>query len=170
MRFIYTRIIMSDTYNFNGETQFIKEAKDNVSITQNIYKNAPELEKKIDELEINETQSAEIDALVDTLFEKIDESRLKANEFSDEAVAEFNKAKYSSDTKAKIKWTYPLSGIIKELTGFSFEFEQEWKRSKEITPEGIIGILRKIIPADELNLIKLNEIENVGNAPKALPE
>ena len=53
---------MSDTYNFHGETQFIKEAKDNVSITQNIYKNAPELEKKLDEMfdEINEKQSAEM--------------------------------------------------------------------------------------------------------------
>ena len=45
--------------------------------------------------------------MIDIFFRKIDESRLKANQFSDEAIKEFNKAKYSSDTKAKIKWTYP---------------------------------------------------------------
>ncbi len=161
---------MSDTYNFHGETQFIKEAKGNVSITQNIYKNAPELEKKLDEMfaKISEKQSAEMNALIDILFRKIDESRLKANQFSDEAIEEFNEAKYSSDTKAKIKWTYPLSGIIKELTGFSFELEQEWKRSKEIKPEWFLGKLRKIIPANELQQTKFNEIETEDNTPKSL--
>ena len=161
---------MSDTYNFHGETQFIKEAKDNVSITQNIYKNAPELEKKLDEMfdKISEKQSAEMNVLIDILFRKIDESHLKANQFSDEAIEEFNEAKYGSDTKAKIKWTYPLSGIIKELTGFSFELEQEWKRSKEIKPEWFLGTLRKIIPANELQQTKFNEIETGDNTPKSL--
>lgn len=161
---------MSDEYHFHGETQFIKEAKDNVSITQNIYKDSPELNRKLNEMftEINESQSAEINTLIDALFQKIDESRLKANDFSDEQIEEFNKAKYSSDTKAKIKWTYPLSGVIKELTGISFELEKEWKRSEEIKPEGIIAALRKIIPAHELNLTKLNEIETADDTPKAL--
>jgi hypothetical protein len=163
---------MNDTYNFHAETQFIKEAKDNVSIIQNIYKDSPELNRKLDEMfaEINENQSAEINTLIDALFQKIDESRLKANDFSDEQIGDFNKAKYSNDTKAKIKWTYPLSGIIKELTGFSFELEQEFKRSKEIKPERIISILRKIIPAHELQQTKFNEIETTGNNPKALNE
>jgi len=163
---------MNDTYTFHGETQFIKEAKDNVSIIQNIYKDSPELNQKLDEMftEINENQSAEINALIDTLFQKIDESRLKANDFSDEQVEEFNKAKYSSDTKAKIKWTYPLSGVIKELTGFSFELEQEFKRSKEIKPERIISTLRKIIPAHELQQTNFNEIETTVNYPKSLKE
>jgi len=163
---------MNDTYNFHAETQFIKEAKDNVSIIQNIYKDSPELNRKLDEMfaEINENQSAEINTLVDALFQKIDESRLKANDFSDEQIEDFNKAKYSSDTKAKIKWTYPLSGIIKELTGFSFELEQEYKRSKEIEPERIISILRKVTPAHELQQTNFNEIETTGNSPKALNE
>jgi hypothetical protein len=120
--------------------------------------------------EINENQSAEINTLIDALFQKIDDSRLKANDFSDEQIGDFNKAKYSNDTKAKIKWTYPLSGIIKELTGFSFELEQEFNRSKEIKPERIISILRKIIPAHELQLTNFNEIETTGNNPKALNE
>lgn len=163
---------MSDTFNFHGETQFIKEAKDNVSITQNIYKDLPELEKKLDEMfdKVNQQQSAEINALVDLLFSKIDESKLKENKFSDEKIAEFNKAKYSNDTKAKLKWTYPLSGIIKEVTGLSFDIEKEWKMSKEITPEGIIGVLRKVIPAHELHLTGFNEIEPAPAAPKSLTE
>lgn len=163
---------MNDTYNFHAETQFIKEAKDNVSIIQNIYKDSPELNRKLDEMfaEINENQSAEINTLIDALFQKIDESRLKANDFSDEQIGDFNKAKYSNDTKAKFKWTYPLSGIIKELTGFSFELEHEFKRSKEIKPERIISILRKITPAHELQQTKFNEIETTGNNPKALNE
>lgn len=161
---------MSDTYNFHGETQFIKEARDNVSIIQNIYKDSPELNRKLDEIfaEINENQSAEMNTLIDALFQKIDESRLKANDFSDEQIEEFNKAKYSSDTKAKIKWTYPLSGVIKELTGFSFELEKEWKRSKEIKPDLLISTLRKLIPAHELQETNFNEIETIVNKPKAL--
>lgn len=163
---------MNDEYNFHSETQFIKEAKDNVSITQNIYKDSPELEKKLDEMvsKLDESKSAEINALVDLLFAKIDESHLKANNFSDEEVEEFNKAKYSSDTKTKIKWTYPLSGVIKELTGFSWEVEQEWKRSKEIKPEGIIAALRKVIPEHELQRTGFNEIEHSTDAPKALSD
>lgn len=160
---------MNDTYNFHAETQFIKEAKDNVSIIQNIYKDSPELNRKLDEMfaEINENESTEMNTLIDALFQKIDESRLKANDFSDEQIEEFNKAKYSSDTKAKIKWTYPLSGVIKELTGFSFELEKEWKRSEEIKPDWFIKTLRKTTPAHELNLIKLNEIETAVDTPKA---
>lgn len=163
---------MNDTYNFHAETQFIKEAKDNVSIIQNIYKDSPELNRKLDEMfaEINENQSAEINTLIDVFFQKIDESRLKANDFSDEQIGDFNKAKYSNDTKAKIKWTYPLSGIIKELTGFSFELEQEVKRSKEIKPDWVINGLRKIIPAHELQQTNFNKIETTGNNPKALNE
>ena len=161
---------MSDTYNFHGETQFIKEAKDNVSIIQNIYKDAPEFNQMLDKMfsEINENQSTEINMLIDALFQKIDESQLKANQFSNEEIKEFNEAKYSSDTKAKIKWTYPLSGVIKELTGFSAEIEKEWKRSKEIKPSGIITALRKVIPAHELQQTKFNEIETSGETPKAL--
>jgi hypothetical protein len=128
------------------------------------------LNRKLNEMfaEINENQSTEINTLIDALFQKIDESRLKANDFSDEQIEEFNETKYSSDTKAKIKWTYPLSGIIKELTGFSFELEQEFKRSKEIKPERIISILRKIIPAHEFQQTNFNEIETIVNKPKAL--
>ena len=161
---------MGDKFIFNAPTQFTNKPKGNVTNIQNIYKYAPELEKKLDEMfdKINEKQSAEMNALIDILFRKIDESRLKANQFSGEAIEEFNEAKYSSDTKAKIKWTYPLSGIIKELTGFSFELEQEWKRSKEIKPEWFLGTLRKIIPANELQQTKFNEIETGDNTPKSL--
>ncbi|MCD9187727.1 MAG: hypothetical protein LUM44_15005 [Pyrinomonadaceae bacterium] len=161
---------MNDTYNFHGETQFIKEAKDNVSIVQNIYKDAPKLERKLDEMfdNINENQLSEINKLIDILFQKIDESKLKENQFSNEEIEEFKKAKYSSDTKAKIKWTYPLSGVIKELTGFSFELEKEWKRSKEIKPSGIISALRKIIPSHELQQTNFNQIETSDKIPKAL--
>lgn len=163
---------MGDTFNFHGETQFIKEAKDNVSITQNIYKNSPGIEQALDKMSIetNEKQTAEINALIDALFQKIDEKSLKANDFSNEEIEDFNKAKYSSDTKAKIKWTYPLSGVIKELTGFSFELEQEFKRSKEIKPERFIALLRKIIPAHELQQTKFNEITPDINPPKSLPD
>lgn len=161
---------MGDKFIFKGETQFINKPKDNVSITQNIYKDAPELNQALDKMfaETNEKQSVEINTLVDGIFSKINENKLKENQFSDEEITDFNKAKYSSDTKAKLKWTYPLSGVIKELTGFSFELEKEWKRSKEIKPEGIIAALRKIIPAHELNLTKLNEIETAADTPKAL--
>lgn len=161
---------MSDEYNFHGETQFIKEAKDNVSITQNIYKNLPEINQVLDKMftEISKKQSVEINTLIDAIFQKIDESHLKANQFSDEEIKEFNEAKYSSDTKAKIKWTYPLSGVIKELTGFSAEIEKEWKRSKEIKPSGIITALRKVIPAHELQQTKFNEIESADDTPKVL--
>ncbi len=163
---------MSDKFIFKGETQFINKPKDNVSITQNIYKDSPELLQKLNEMsaKLNEQQSAEMNLLIDVLFQKIDESRLKANKFSDEAIEEFNAAKYSSDTKAKIKWTYPLSGIIKELTGFSAELEQEWKRSNEIKPEWFLDTLRKIIPAHELQETKFNEIETTPDAPKGLNE
>lgn len=57
---------MSDTYNFHGETQFIKEAKDNVSINQNIYKDSPELIRKMDELfsEINTKYESKLDEII----------------------------------------------------------------------------------------------------------
>lgn len=163
---------MSDKFTFNGPTQFTNKPKGSVTNTQNINYNSTELNRKIDEMfaEINENQSAEINTLIDALFQKIDESRLKANDFSDEQIEDFNKSKYSNDTKAKIKWTYPLSGIIKELTGFSFELEKEWKRSKEIKPDWVINGLRKIIPAHELQQTNFNKIETTGNNPKALNE
>ena len=161
---------MGDKFNFHGETQFINKPKDSVSITQNIYKDSSELEQKLDEMfdKMSEKQSAEMNMLIDLLFQKIDESVLKANRFSDEEIEGFNKAKYSSETKAKLKWTYPLSGTIKELTGLEFEFEKEWIRSKEIKSDGIIGWLRKVIPAHELQQTKINEIEADSSSPKAL--
>ena len=161
---------MSDKFIFKGATQFTNKPKDKVTNTQNISNNPPDINQALDEMfeKLDEKQSAEINTLIDTLFQKIDESHLKANQFSDEEIKEFNEAKYSSDTKAKIKWTYPLSGIIKELTGFSAELEKEWKRSKEIKPSGIIAALRKVIPADELLETKFNEIEPADDTPKAL--
>lgn len=161
------RMKSGDTFINYGNMQV---SKDHSTGYQYNYANNPELEKKLDEMisKLDEKQSAEMNALIDLLFQKIDESRLKANQFSDEEIEEFNEAKYSSDTKAKIKWTYPLSGVIRELTGFSFELEQEWKRSKEIKPEWFLGTLRKIIPAHELHQTKFNEIETEDNTPKTL--
>ena len=84
---------MSNTFNIGNIGQLINQPQDNVSITQNIYKNAPELKQKLDEMfdKINEKQSAEMNGLIDILFQKIDESRLKAKQFSGEAIKEFKK-------------------------------------------------------------------------------
>ena len=71
---------MSDEYNFHGKTQFIKEAKDNVSITQNIYAESKEIERKLEKL--NSNYESKLDEILSKQIEAKDDYKQSVSDLT----------------------------------------------------------------------------------------
>ena len=147
-----------DNYNFYGNTQFNKELKGHATANQyiNLLKNE-KFNKKLEKMftQLNETQIDVMRNLTDEFLKVLDEKLTLTNNFSEEQIAELETAKLSSDWKFKLKVGLPLAS----LTGITAEVEKEWKSSKEIKPDSIISFLRKFLRHEELNQMKLNQLE-----------
>ncbi|MCD9188771.1 MAG: ADP-ribosylation factor-like protein [Pyrinomonadaceae bacterium] len=131
------------------------------STVKNLVKQSDNFEaiyKKLDEMfeKLNETQSAELKNLTDEFFTLIDEKLVKENKLSAEQIEAVNKAKYSSDTKLKLKVGLPFAC----LTGIDASIEHEFKMSKEIKADGVIWFLRKVLGHDDLQTISPEQLED----------
>jgi hypothetical protein len=148
----------NNTFNntFNKEASVAQG--DNATANQYIYGSKNEaLNEKLDAMfsKLDKTQAVEMEKLTGDLFKLIDERLIKTNKLSEKQVEEFKAAKFSDDTKFKLKVGLPLS----QLTGITAEVEKEWKLSKEIKAESVISFLRNVIQREELQITKFNEIE-----------